>query len=179
VFFICLPLLPRQVLILQRSESYLRAIFKQYQHSLWYPGRPENFAAAAQTIQHSVCATTGTAPTGAGAAAAAAVKSADSFITTEPPEYITAKHVSAVFERYGFNPRSGHKVFNLLCDVLAKLKSERRHSSYGSATPSPLDLKSESTEEASVSPVIGDGDGLQMHDQVRPMFLIYLGVALC
>jgi hypothetical protein len=151
------------VLILQRNELYLRAIFKQYQHSLWYPGRQENFAAAAQAILHSTDAGAGTS----GIAAPAPVKRADSFVATEPPEYITAKHVSAVFERYGFNPRSGHKVFNLLCDVLAKLKNERRHSSYNSGSASPLEFKSDSTEEISVSPTIGDGDGLQMHDQVN------------
>lgn len=159
-----------QVLILQNNELYLRALFCQYQHSAWYPGRSENFKAAQAAL----------APAGSTLHAGIAAESSprdprDSSIfhgstaaqtasaitaTVAPylaPRYISAKHTGLVFERYGYDPRSGHKVFNLLCDVLAKVKSERRHSSYNSIN-SPVDLRPDSSDD--------DAAPVKLHDQV-------------
>ena len=44
----------------------------------------------------------------------------------EPPKYITGKHVAAVFERLGFEPLAGMKLFGALCEALARRKSQRQ-----------------------------------------------------
>ena len=38
----------------------------------------------------------------------------------EPPRHITARHVSAVFEKLGYDAAGGAKLFNILCEALAK-----------------------------------------------------------
>ena len=38
----------------------------------------------------------------------------------EPPRHITARHVSAVFEKLGYDAAGGAKLFNMLCEALAK-----------------------------------------------------------
>ena len=40
----------------------------------------------------------------------------------EPPKFITGKHVAAVFERLGFEPLAGIKLFGALCEALARRK---------------------------------------------------------
>jgi hypothetical protein len=38
----------------------------------------------------------------------------------EPPKFITGKHVAAVFERLGYEPLAGIKLFGALCEALAR-----------------------------------------------------------
>lgn len=40
----------------------------------------------------------------------------------EPPKHITARHVSAVFEKMGYDPAAGGKVFGVLLELLAQEK---------------------------------------------------------
>ena len=40
----------------------------------------------------------------------------------EPPKHITARHVSAVFEKMGYDPAAGSKVFGVLLELLAQEK---------------------------------------------------------
>lgn len=149
------------MLILQNNELYLRALFCQYQHSAWYPGRSENFKAAQTALapagsslhpgiaaEPSSRGSRGSIPSTPTAAEAAQAATAITANVTPylAPRNISAKHTGQVFERYGYDPRSGHKVFNLLCDVLAKVKSERRHSSYNSIN-SPIELRPDSSDD--------------------------------
>jgi hypothetical protein len=53
-----------------------------------------------------------------------------------PPKYITAKHVGSVFEAYGYDPESGHKVFKILLQLLNRLsltKSKSKHSTFNNS----------------------------------------------
>ena len=40
----------------------------------------------------------------------------------EPPKHITARHVAAVFEKMGYDPAAGTKVFGVLLELLAQEK---------------------------------------------------------
>lgn len=40
----------------------------------------------------------------------------------EPPKFITGRHVAAVFEKLGYDPAAGQKVFTLLCEALNRIK---------------------------------------------------------
>jgi hypothetical protein len=135
----------------------LRALFCQYQHSVWYAGRSENTksaqAALAQCSLHH----------GEGSGA-----NLSDITPYEPPRSITAKHVAAVFEKYGYDARNGQKVFNLLVEVLSKLKNERRCSSYSSS--SPLELKPESGDDLHF---LGEPN-VQIHDQVGTLHVLLL-----
>lgn len=124
-----------QVLILQQNELYLRALFKQYQHSVWYPGRQANFNNAMKVITTANgIGTPATSPSVEVRKGGNTSSKLD--IEFEPPPSITAKHVAAVFERFGYDPRAGQKVFSILCDALAKLNKERRMSSIGTSPAS-------------------------------------------
>lgn len=55
----------------------------------------------------------------------------------EPPKLITARHVAAVFEKMGYDPAAGTKVFGVLLELLAQEKARL------------LEEESEEQEEAS------------------------------
>lgn len=146
--------------ILESSDLYLRTLFSQYQHSVWYPGWRENVEAATSVLLSSPSHSDNNSITDKSTTSA--------FIPQEPPSRsITAKHVSAVFARYGYDPRSGHKVFHLLYDVLVKLKKERSSSSYGSSSCS-LQLSPDVTEESAAEISVHEE---QMRDQVNFYYL--------
>ena len=44
----------------------------------------------------------------------------------EPPKFITARHVAAVFEKLGFEPSAGQKAFTILCEALTRIKTENK-----------------------------------------------------
>jgi len=44
----------------------------------------------------------------------------------EPPKFITARHVSAVFEKLGYDPLNGQKAFDTLCNILERLSIAKR-----------------------------------------------------
>ena len=39
----------------------------------------------------------------------------------EPPKFITARHVAAIFEKLGFDASCGTKVFGVLCEALSRV----------------------------------------------------------
>ncbi len=50
----------------------------------------------------------------------------------EPPKYITGRNVASVFERLGYNPEAGVKLFVALCEALAR-RREHLHRSVSGA----------------------------------------------
>jgi hypothetical protein len=49
----------------------------------------------------------------------------DKYDVVEPPKFITAKNVSAVFEKFGYNPKHAETVFNVLCETLQRIRLAR------------------------------------------------------
>ncbi|CAE7502473.1 CPK3, partial [Symbiodinium microadriaticum] len=120
--------------ILQRSPQFLRAIFRVYTESVWYPGRQLNH----MSMQRGPSAGKQVARTGIlqeGNMGATDV--------VEPPKYITGRNVAAVFERLGYNPEAGVKLFGALCEALARRREQLNRSvsnaaeSYSAETASP------------------------------------------
>ena len=132
-----------------------------YQHSLAYPGRQDNLAMAAHYI-----ATSGSSSDSINNNTSSSYNGTTNTATTiqtsssptgndnnnihnkfeflyEPARYITAKNVSAIFQLFGYNYTDGEKVFNLLYDVIIKLKKERRQSSFDTNCHSPVELNVE------------------------------------
>lgn len=71
----------------------------------------------------------------------------------EPPRYITARHVSAVFERIGYDAAGGAKLFNILCEALAKRGQLGVGAGMGHKGDDPLDtLRTDSQEGSSSMP---------------------------
>ena len=105
--------------IMQRSPQFLRAVFRIYSESIWYPGRALNIVSIKSNMSSS----------SSRQSKAAIIESEESnsdFI--EPPKYITSKHVAAVFERLGYEPLAGIKLFGALCEALARRRTQRKES---------------------------------------------------
>lgn len=137
-------------MLAQRSESLLKMIFRAYLESVWYPGRQLNLMNLLQNtpmkgknnvfressttgsssrqgsvdeVGHSNSTTTpSTNLSSSGGILSPASWPAD---VVEPPRFITGRHVAAVFERQGYDPTNGHKVFIVLCDAVARGKGEK------------------------------------------------------
>jgi hypothetical protein len=106
--------------IMQRSPQFLRAVFRIYTESLWYPGRQLNMISIKNNFPSSRVSTS---------SKSAIIESEESnadFI--EPPKFITGKHVAAVFERLGYEPLAGIKLFGALCEALARRKRQMKES---------------------------------------------------
>jgi hypothetical protein len=102
-----------QALILQRSDVFLKVIFRLYCEAVWYPGRQLNFHQLQKTMAKQIPNPSG----GSSAVLGGEVKYVD---VVEPPKFITAKHVAATFERLGFDGAGGQKIFAALCEALAR-----------------------------------------------------------
>ena len=106
-----------QALVIQRSEVFLRAIFRIYSEAVWYPGRNLNIAnyhrspRKTSNQQQQVLS-----------------ESLDSLDIVEPPKFITARHVGEIFTKIGLPASSGQDVFHALCIALTK----QRKKQYGS-----------------------------------------------
>lgn len=103
-----------QALVMQRSESFLKAIFRLYAEAIWYPGRQLNYLnlqAAVNSQQFSPVKPS--------------QESKERTRVVEPPKFITVRHVTAVFEKMGYEPSGGMKCFTILCKALEKSKSDR------------------------------------------------------
>jgi hypothetical protein len=99
---------------MQRSESFLKAIFRLYAEAIWYPGRQLNYLnlqAAVNSQQFSPVKPS--------------QESKERTRVVEPPKFITVRHVTAVFEKMGYEPSGGMKCFTILCKALEKSKSDR------------------------------------------------------
>jgi serine/threonine protein kinase len=156
-----------QVLLNQKNESLLSAVFRIYTEALWYPGRNVNYLNTIQRINFkgsnsSVAATisqhlstipsmlgrgtsfvgespqispppteNGISPPGKSDGIAATGSRPpsrsmdDKYDVVEPPKFITAKNVAAVFEKFGYNPKHAETVFNVLCETLQRIRLAR------------------------------------------------------
>ena len=102
-----------QALMMQKSEVFLRAIFRVYTEAIWYPGRQLNL----MNLQRSA-GTPAKRRSGNGGQ-----KVLDENLranVVEPPKFITGKHVAAIFEKLGFGAVAGSKVFSILREALDK-----------------------------------------------------------
>jgi serine/threonine protein kinase len=138
----------------QLQEPYLRIIFRMYTESLWYFGQHLNYRHAMQQwhnqareyqqqqqqqqpLQPNQQPTQGVDSSqkdlvpevksvlveeGSGGS-----KSLVSRTVVNPPRYITAKHVSAIFEQLGYDPEAGAKVFEVLCEALQRIQHTHGH----------------------------------------------------
>jgi len=124
-----------QALVMQRSESFLKAIFRLYAEAIWYPGRQLNYLnlqAAVNSQQSSPVKPS--------------QESKERTRVVEPPKFITGRHVAAVFEKMGYEPSGGMKCFTILCKALEKSKSDRvSGASDDRDTFSPTDQRSSSS----------------------------------
>mmetsp|Transcript_25523 Transcript_25523/g.37678 ORF Transcript_25523/g.37678 Transcript_25523/m.37678 type:complete len:829 (+) Transcript_25523:68-2554(+) len=126
-------ILQAEARIQQRNPQFLKAVFRAYTEAVWYPGRHFNQMKMIRgggtkgQIMKSIL-TENTQDT----------KSSD---VVEPPKFITARNVSAVFERLGYSPEVGTKIFNALCAALARRRAQnsgtRTVSSTAESPPPP------------------------------------------
>ena len=103
-----------QALVMQRSETFMKAIFRLYAEAIWYPGRQLNYLnlqAAVNSQQNSPVKPS--------------QESKERSRVVEPPKFITGRHVAAVFEKMGYEPSGGMKSFTILCKALEKNKNDR------------------------------------------------------
>jgi serine/threonine protein kinase len=113
-----------QALILQRQEIFLKVIFRLYTESIWYPGRQVN-------LQWMLQQTPGKGPGGKDAPAreVSVLQNGEPnclHSVVEPPKFITQRHVSAVFEKLGYDPSCATKVFQILLEAVQRFKLKQQ-----------------------------------------------------
>jgi serine/threonine protein kinase len=113
-----------QALIMQRSEIFLKVVFRIYSESIWYPGRQLNLRSLLQQTPVKGPNEVGGLVTPGGSR----VLTNESNLPTvvEPPKFITGRHIAAVFEKLGYDPASGQKAFTILCEALQRFKTENK-----------------------------------------------------
>ena len=109
-----------QALVIQRSEIFLRAMFRVYSEAIWYPGRNLNFANYHRSPKKQQGNNNSSNVLNDG--------SDSSFDIIEPPKFITARHIGEVFAKLGLNPVAGQEVFKALIITLGR----RRKAMYNS-----------------------------------------------
>ena len=108
-------LLATQAMITQRSEVFLRAIFKTYQDVIWYPGRQLNVFARERTFAGIILGPQDNSKR----TEILNTTDSDSYGNVmEPPKFITSKHVEKIFETLGYDGADGKRIFEALCSVL-------------------------------------------------------------
>lgn len=108
-----------QALVIQRSEVFLRAMFRVYSEAIWYPGRNLNFANYHRSPKKL---------SGSSSRDVLSDGSDSSYDIIDPPKFITARHVGEVFGKLGLNPVAGQEVFKALIITLGR----RRKAMYNS-----------------------------------------------
>eukprot|EP01040_Poterioochromonas_malhamensis_P000193 gene193-201_t len=128
-----------QVHLMRKNEVYLQAVFRLYLEALWYPGKNLNYLNTVQHMNLKVRASESSVSPREGRILIGMSNLLGSFsgklrIVTvkeeeegkadvvEPPKYITAKNVAAVFERFGYDPKSGETAFHILCEALERVR---------------------------------------------------------
>ena len=146
-----------QALVIQRSEIFLRVVFRLYVESVWYPGRQIN-------IINLQLQSRGTGRS-ASSNSLLTDQRADSSIL-EPPKFITGKHVAAVFERVGLDPAGGIQVFNALCEALKRrenvFKDAMLHD--GASTSDIFDEESTGGKNAALAAAVHEEDTPKIGD---------------
>jgi hypothetical protein len=106
-------------------------LFRMYSECLWYPGRQINYmnlikqlqtknaANGTNSIQQAL-ATRDTFSNDRGSLLTGPTDYLEDIV--EPPKYITAKHVSAIFDKLGYDSQNGVTVFNILNATAYRLK---------------------------------------------------------
>jgi len=148
-----------QALIMQRSELYLKTIFRLYVESVWYPGRQLNVMNLVNSIpmRGSNSHTTNTA--GADSNNNNMFEDKNIFQDiVEPPKFITGRHISAVFERLGYEASKGAEVFGILCEALNRIRVANAQSPED-ACLSPSDKSSEASNDHKPS---GDAPNIRL-----------------
>lgn len=138
-----------QALVMQRSEVFLRIVFRVYSESIWYPGRQLNLVRYYQQQSTPKKASGGNK----------VLDEAPLADVVEPPKFITPRHVAEVFAKLGYCPEDGKAVFSALCETLARVSEHERSPSRES------DGGEDSLREGLVSPLgllqgLGPGMGL-------------------
>ena len=113
-----------QVLIMQKHEQVLQAIFRVYVEAVWYPGKNINMIHAMQLASNVNPNLVKDTDESGGISPNPEEKEKVNII--EPPRFITGKNVAAIFEKYGYSGSDGYKVFDILCDTLQHLKHGRK-----------------------------------------------------
>ena len=105
-----------QALVMQRSEVFLRIVFRVYSESIWYPGRQLNLVRYYQQQTTPKKASAGNK----------VLDEAPPADVVEPPKFITPRHVAEVFAKLGYCPEDGKAVFSALCETLARVSEHER-----------------------------------------------------
>lgn len=108
-----------QALVIQRSEVFLRAMFRVYSEAIWYPGRNLNFANYHRSPKKL---------SGSSSRDVLSDGSDSSYDIIEPPKFITARHVGEVFAKLGLKPSAGQEVFKALIITLGRRRKEMYNS---------------------------------------------------
>jgi len=98
-----------QALVMQRSDVFLRAVFRMYSEAIWYPGRQLNLVHYQRTPKKKVEAGGGNK----------VMEEAQRVDVVAPPSFINERHVAEIFSKLGYKPETGKHVFNVLCLALA------------------------------------------------------------
>lgn len=106
-----------QALVAQRSEVFLKAVFRMYLESVWYPGRQLNLMHLMRAPKRRT--------SGVGSKVLEDLSTANQDIV-EPPKFITGRHVASVFERLGYDPSTGQMIFNSLSDALTRARRRQQ-----------------------------------------------------
>lgn len=102
-----------QAQVLQRSELFLKVVFRIYCEAIWYPGRQLNLQ---WMLSQQSSAILDDGKVGGAGSLSTPVKVLSDETSSclnsvvEPPRFITQRHVAAVFEKLGYDPSCAHKV---------------------------------------------------------------------
>jgi len=109
-----------QALIINRNEVFLRAVFRMYQESVWYPGQKMNQfqMKRGESTNRGSSRLDSEEIRGIMAQPTSNKLGGD---VVEPPKFITAKHITAVFGKCGHSSTDGTKIFEALCCTLRVL----------------------------------------------------------
>ena len=149
-----------QALVMQRSDVFLRVVFRVYCESVWYPGRQLNLMHYYQ--QQS---TPKKKPMSGGHRVLDEAVAAD---VIEPPKFITPRHVAEVFGKLGLDADDGKSVFGVLCESLERLYAKER-----SLSREESDCESDAGTGGSVK----DGSGGGGRDNALPSPVHHRGSA--
>lgn len=114
-----------QALIMQRSELFLKIVFRIYTESIWYPGRQLNYMNMMQSSNANSRATSTSGQPPATPGGSKVLNNDIPCLSTvvEPPKFITQRHVSAIFEKLGYDGSNGAKIFSILAEAVSRIKS--------------------------------------------------------
>eukprot|EP01031_Cornospumella_fuschlensis_P025003 gene25003-30203_t len=130
-----------QAMILQRSEPFLKLVFRIYIESVWYPGRHINFlnfttkkgGGRERTMSDGGGGSSG----GNTPSSSAVIKEQGedlypSIDRVEPPKYLNAKHLASIFDKLGYRTDSCPALIDVLCEI-ARREREKEGGGQGVA----------------------------------------------